>query len=128
MSDTQTPARSVGLEGSSYIVRGGGTSSTGQLPYTASGTFSLSRMTRNAMMPFLFGLAAFTSPAAPLPGIRRMFSDAAISRSAVSDQDWFLDLDPFVFTQEFADPEAVRELYALLELPLTTGFELELPD
>jgi hypothetical protein len=121
---TRSGARSLGLAEGDYIVRADPTSTVDVLPDHASSTHSLARITKNAMMPLLFGLASFGSPA--VPGVRRVFSDAAISRSAVADYAWLLVMDAFQFTEEAANPEEVRALNALLSLPVSSGLELDL--
>jgi hypothetical protein len=124
MSDTLSGARPLGLEEGDFVVRAEPASTVDRLPDHASATSSLSRMTRNAMLPLLFGLASFAAPAAP--GVRRVFSTSAISRSAVAGQHWYLALDAFQFTEEVADAAEVRALNALLMLPITSGLELDL--
>lgn len=124
--DTRSAARPLGLEEGEYVLRAESSSTVDVLPNHASSTYSFARITRNAMLPLLFGLASFGSPAAP--GVRRIFSDAAISRSAVADYEWLLVADAFEYTEERANPDEVRALNALLYLPTTSGLELGLPD
>jgi hypothetical protein len=105
---------------SEYVVFTGPAATMDVLPHGASATHSLVRATKNVMLPFLFTVASFGSPAVPL---RRVFSGAAVSQSAVAYDEWLLDR--FEFTQEHADLDEVRALNALLELPVRTGFELD---
>lgn len=115
---SKTP-RLVWEEGD-YVVFSEPASTVDVLPHGGSATQSLARATRNVMLPFLFTVASFGSPAVPL---RRVFSGAAVSQSAVAYDEWLLDR--FEFTQEHADLDEVRALNALLEFPVGTGFELD---
>jgi hypothetical protein len=124
MSDTRSAVRPLGLEKGQYVVHAESSSTVDVLPEHASATQSFARMTRNAMLPLLFGLACFGGPA--VPGVRRVFSDAATSRSAVADYAWLLVIDAFQFTEEVANPDEVRTLNTLLHLPATSGLELDL--
>jgi hypothetical protein len=126
MSRTLSTARRLGLEEGDYIVRAEPTSTIDALPDHASATCSLSRRTKQAMLPLLFGLASFGSPA--VPGVRRVFSTGAISRSAVADDNWLLAVDAFHFTEEHANAAEVQALNALLHLSTTSGLELDLSD
>lgn len=63
-----------------------------------------------------------------MPNLRRTFSGAAISRSAVTNDDWRLVIDAFDYTEEAADIAEVVALNALLSMPVVSGFELEFPD
>lgn len=107
-------------EESDYVVFTEPASTVDVLPRGGSATQSLARTTRNVMLPFLVTVASFSSPAVPL---RRVFSGAAVSQSAVAYDEWLLDR--FEFTQEHADLDEVRALNALLELPVRPGFELD---
>jgi hypothetical protein len=113
------PPRHV-WEENDYVVFTDAAATVNVLPYGASATQSLVRLTKNVMLPFLFTMASFGSPALPL---RRVLSGAAVSESAVAYDEWLLDR--FEFTQEYADLDEVRALNALLELPVSTGFELD---
>ena len=126
-SDTLTRARPLGHDDGDYIVRtNASTTSSDSFPDSDTVTWSLARMTKNAMLPVLFGLASIGAPV--VPGVRRVFSGAAISRSALVADEWLLDADAFYFTRETADPDEVRALNALLYLPATSGLELDLPE
>ncbi len=128
MSDTVTSHRPLGLEGGAYVIRGESASTSAVLPHRDSSTDTLARMTRNMMLPLLFGVVSFGTPAMSPPAVRQVFSGAAISRSAVVDNEWLLTADPFQFTEESADIAEVRALNALLHLPITGGLELDLPE
>jgi hypothetical protein len=126
MSHTITRVRSIRLDEGDYVVRSTSTStSTDAFPDLDSATRSFSRMTRNLMLPVLFGMASFGAPVVP---VRRVFSGAAISRSAFAPEDWLVVADEWYLTQEAADPDEVRALNALLHLPVATGLELDLPE
>lgn len=126
MRTSMTDARSSALDDGGYIVESDRLSNTAYLPDQESGTRSLSRVTRKTMLPLLFSLA---SVGGALPGVRRQFSDATASRSAISSRDnWLLLTETFYFTEEPADEAEVRALNALLELPTISGFELDLPE
>jgi hypothetical protein len=126
MSSSLSAARPLGLEEGGYVVRTESSSSIDALPYHESSTRSLTRMTRSAMLPLLFGLASIGTPA--VPGLRRVFSAAAISQSAFAGGQWLLGFDGLYFTDEPADVAEVRALNALLHLPTTSGLELDLPE
>jgi hypothetical protein len=119
-------AQSIEWEKGDYVIRANPTSTVEVLPQRASATHSLSRTAKNAMLPLLAGFASFATPL--VPGVRRVFSDAAISRSAISGYDWLLVVDAFQFTEETANADEVQALNALLLLPTATGLELDLPD
>lgn len=122
---TLTPAHPIGVEDGGYVVRAGTiAASVDILPYHASST-RLARMAKGVVLPLLVSVAWM---GAPVPAVRRVFADAAISRSALADLNWPVDLDEFFFTEETANAAEVRALNALLELPLMTGFELDLPE
>ncbi len=126
MSSTLSAARPLGLEEGEYIVHAEPASTIDVLPVHASATSTFSRMRKNALLPLLFGLASIGTPA--LPSVRRVFSSAANSRSAISASDWLLVIDAFQYTEEPADAAEVRALNALLYLPITSGLELGLPE
>jgi hypothetical protein len=125
MSDTLRAAGRLEWGQGDYVVRAEPASTIAVLPHHESATDSLYRMAKNAMLPLLC-LASFGTPA--VPGVRRVFSDATISRSAIGGQRWLLVVDAFHFTEEPADADEVRALNALLQLPTATGLELNLPD
>jgi hypothetical protein len=107
-----------------FVVRSGRSASIEALPESGSTTAGLSRRASRIVMPLLIGFAAFGAPAAP--GVRRVFSSAAISRSAIGPEEWLMDA--FWVTREAADLDEVRALNALLDLPAKTGFSLDLPE
>jgi hypothetical protein len=122
---TMTTPWAFGVEDSGYIVRAGReSSSVDMLPEHESGTRGFARMTRSMMVPVLIGLASFGSPAPP--AVRRIFSGAAISRSAVQDSNWWLNTNDWQYTEERADADEVMALNALLRLPSVSGLELDL--
>jgi hypothetical protein len=120
MNGTLTTTPRVVWEEGEYVVFADRASTADVLPHRESATQSLARASKNVMLPLLFTIASFGSPAVPL---RRVFSGAAVSQSAVAYDDWLLDR--FDFTKEHADLNEVRALIALLELPVRTGFELD---
>lgn len=125
-SDTLTRTRTLGVEHGDYIVRTASTAASSEaFPDRDTTTWSLSRMTRNAMMPLLFGLASLAAPVVP---VRRVFSGAAISRSAFASDLWLFEDEGWYLTEEYADAAEVRALNALLHLPAATGPELDLPE
>ncbi len=126
MSGTLSETPRFEWEQGDYVVRAEPTATVDVLPYRDSATSSLSRATRNVMLPLLFGVASFGSPV--VPAMRRVFSGASITRSAVAHSEWLLRTDLFYFTEERADPVEVRALNALLHLPIATGLELDLPE
>ena len=133
MSGTLTIARPLGPEPGDYVVRSATTAATiDHLPYRDSATRSLSRMTRDVMLPLVSGVALIgvgAIGAAAVPGLRRVFSAVAVSRSAFAQDTWLAEIDDaFYVTEESADAAEVRALNALLNLPTTSGFELDLPD
>lgn len=124
MTETLTRQHAVWMDEDAYIVRSEAVASTSRLPQQ-SGTQSFSR-TRGAMMPLLFGIAAFAG--AGVPGVSRVFSGASGSRSVIRREDWSLWSEAFIYTEERAELSEVRALNALLNLPASTGLELDLPE
>jgi hypothetical protein len=126
-ADSTSHARPIGVQEGEYVVRSGTiASSYDALPYHPSSTWKVTRLAKDAVLPILVGMASFGAPVTP--GVRRVFSGAAISRSAVCGVEWLLDGDEFYFTEEAADIAEVRALNALLNLPLSTGLEIEFPE
>ena len=123
---TLSASRPVGFEEGGYVVRADPSSSIATLPYPDSSTRSVYRLTGRFVLPMFASLAAMGSPV--VPGVRRVFSSAAISRSALVGEHWLLDVDAFYFTEESAAAAEVRALNALLHLPTSTGLELDLPE
>jgi hypothetical protein len=77
------------------------------------------------MVPLLFGLASF---GAATPNFGRVLSSTPVSASVVSSAHWVVAGETFLYTEELTLPDDVRALNALLALPVTTGFELDLGD